>query len=201
MKRHYFIFALIFLGVLLPSCKNQSKGENGELDVKYADENEDLYSFQTFSLKSYGINAFIYLPDETANIGASVNPEVEHALDGYQWELTVGPHYHITIEDWGDDDAFKAKMEELKNQSIYKIDFLKKEDNFAYYKATLNVEGDKNGNKNIGVKHETYHVIAQHNIDGINYIFKTEESGAPKPITDYMAKSVKNVVPIAGKPA
>lgn len=199
MKRLYFVFALIFLGTLFPSCGNNQS--DGELNVKYADENEDLYSFQAFNLKDYGINAFIYLPDETANIGASVNPEIKHEQDGYQWELTVGPHYHITIEDWGDDDAFKAKLVELKNQKIYTVDFIAKTDSFAYYKTTLNVEGDKNGNKNIGVDHETYHVIAQHTIDGVNYIFKTVESGAPKPITDYMAKSVRNVVALSDKPA
>ncbi len=200
MKKLYFIFAILFIGIFISSCGN--KQSDDELNVKYADENEDLYSFQAFNLKSYGIDAFIYLPDETSNIGAAVDPQVKHEQDGYQWELQVGPHFQITIEDWGDDDAFKAKLEELKNQKIYTVDFIEKEDDFAYYKTTLNVEGSKNGNKNIGVKHETYHVIAQHNIDGINYIFKTADSGAPKPITDYMAKSVKNVVPLTDeKPA
>lgn len=199
MKRFYFIFSLIIFGSIFSSCGgNQS--DDGELNVKYADENEDLYSFQAFNLKSYGIDAYIYLPDETSNIGAAVDPEVKHEQDGYQWGITVGPHFQITIEDWGEDEAFKAKMEELKNQKIYTIDFIEKGDDFAYYKTTLNVEGDTNGNKNIGIEHETYHVIAQHTIDGINYIFKTADSGAPKPITDYMLKSVKNVVPLADKP-
>lgn len=199
MKRFYFVFLFISLGSLFFSCNNSES--DGELNVKYADENEDLYSFQAFNLKSYGIDAFIYLPDETSNIGAAIDPKVTHEQDGYQWEILVGTHFQITIEDWGDDDAFKAKLEELKNQDIYTIDFIEKEDNFAYYKTTLNVEGTEKENDNIGVKHETYHVIAQHTLDGINYIFKTEEKGAPKPITDYMAKSVKNVVPLSEKPA
>lgn len=202
MKRIYFVFAFIFLGSILPSCGNdQSKEDDGKLKVKYNDENEDLYSFQAFNLKSYGINAYIYLPDETSNIGAAVDPEVIHEQDGYQWEVIVGPHFHLTIEDWGDDEAFKAKMKELENQKIYTVKFIEKADDFAYYKTTLNVEGANEGNKNIGVDHETYHVIAQHTIEGVNYIFKTVESGAPKPITEYMAKSVKNVVALAENPA
>lgn len=197
MKKLYFILALLLTGTFLPSCGNNQSDD--ELNVEYADENEDLYSFQAFNLKPYGIDAFIYLPDETSNIGAAVDPEVTHEQDGYQWELQVGPHFHISIEDWGDDDAFKTKLEQLKNQKIYTVDFIEKEDNFAYYKTTLNVNGTKDVNKDIGVEHETFHVIAQHNIDGVNYIFKTNESGAPKPITEYMAKSVKNVVPLSEK--
>ena len=201
MKKVYFVVAIISIGMLFPSCGGQSNGDGSDLNVEYPEENEDLYSFEAFNLKPYGIDAYIYIPDETANIGASINPEVAHEQDGYQWELTVGAHFNITIEDWGDDDAFKAKIEELKNQDIYTIEFLEQEDNFAYYKSTLKVVGDKKGNENIGVKHETYHVIAQHTIEGINYIFKTGDSGAPKPITEYMAKSVKNVIPLEEKPA
>ena len=54
----------------------------------------------------------------------------------------------------------------------------------------------KGGKDSVGVEHISFHVIAQHTIDGINYLFKTKSEGCPKPIADFMAKSVTSVEPI-----
>ncbi|HLV42708.1 MAG TPA: hypothetical protein VKY37_10540 [Brumimicrobium sp.] len=196
MKNIYLVFGIFSLGVLLTACNNQEgyDEKNGPI-VEYPEELEELDNFEAYSLKPFGINALIYVPDATANIGASTAPEMIHETDGYQWDLYVGQNFHMTIEDWGTDNAIKDHLTLLEDQNVYTIEFLKNEENFAYYKAELKVKG-KGGKDNVGVDHVTYHVIAQHKIDGINYIFKTNKDGHPKPITEFMAKSVKSVKPI-----
>ncbi|WP_299202883.1 hypothetical protein [Brumimicrobium sp.] len=194
MKKIYLTFGLLSLGMMFSSCEEEVEEVNG-IRVEYPEELDDLDEFEAFSLKPYNIEALIYIPDATANIGASTAPEMIHELNGYQWDLRVGQNFHLTIEDWGTDDAFKDYLMQLEDQKVYTIEFLEKEDNFAYYKAKLNVKG-KGDNENVGVEHTTYHVVAQHTIEGVNYLFKTNKDGHPKPITDYMAKSVKSVKPI-----
>ena len=196
MKKLLYTVSLIVFGGLLFSCGGESEKDNDGNDtpeVKYSDESEELYDFEAFSLKPYEINALIYLPDATANIGAATDPKMVHEMDDYQWDLYVGQNFHMHIEDWGEEDALKAHLEELKDHSgIYDVEFLEQEDDFVYYKSTLKVDG-ASAESNVGVDHVTFHVVAQHEIDGINYIFRTNKEGHPKPITDYMAKSVKSV--------
>ncbi|MDX1652896.1 MAG: hypothetical protein R3277_10420 [Brumimicrobium sp.] len=193
LKLSAFLFILTLF-----SC-NGDDNKDGDLNVIYEDEDTELYEFEAFSLAPYDINAMIYLPDATANIGAATDPKVVHELDDYKWDLYLGQNFHMHIEDWGDDNALAAHIENLKDHShIYQIDYLEQSDNFIYYKSTLKVDG-KVDSKKIGTEHVTYHVVGQHTIDGINYIFRTNLEGHPKPITDYMAKSIKSVAPI--KPA
>ncbi len=195
MKSIIVNVSLVVLGGLLFACGGDDKpgDDSNTLKVEYEEDSEDLYHFEAFSLKPYEINALIYLPDATANIGAATDPRMEHEMDDYQWDLHVGQNFHLHIEDWGEEDALKAHLEELEDQSeIYDVEFLEKEDNFVYYKSKLKVDGSS-AKKDVGVDHVTFHVVAQHKIDGINYIFRTNKDGHPKPITDYMATSVKNV--------
>jgi hypothetical protein len=194
MKKIYLAFGVFALATLLTACGDQNK-EDGEIKVEYPEELEDLDNFEAFSLKPFEIDALIYLPDATANIGASTAPEVTHEKDGYKWDLNVGQNFHLTIEDWGTDNAFKDHLKQLEDQKVYTIEFIEKKDDFAYYKADLSVNG-KGGKDNVGVDHFTYHVVAQHTINGINYLFKSNKDGHAKLITDFMAKSVKSVKPI-----
>lgn len=196
MKSLLINVSLIVLGGLFFACGGDDSKKDQDNDspkVEYSEESEELYHFEAFSLKPYEINALIYLPDATANIGAATDPRMVHEMDDYQWDLYVGQNFHMHIEDWGEEDALKAHLEELKDHSeIYEIEFLEQEDDFVYYKSTLKVDG-ASAKKEVGVDHVTFHVVAQHKIDGINYLFRTNKEGHPKPITDYMATSVKNV--------
>ncbi|PKR82215.1 hypothetical protein CW751_02470 [Brumimicrobium salinarum] len=178
------------------SCGEEQAKTNDDLKVEYPEELNELDNFEALSLKPYNINALIYVPDATANIGASTAPEIIHEPNDYKWEIKVGQNFHMTIEDWGDENVLKDHLDELENQSVYAIEFLEKEDGFAYYKASLNVKGQEDNNS-VGVDHVTYHVVAQHSIEGVNYLFKTNKDGHQKPITDLMAKSVKSVQPIS----
>jgi len=194
MKSIIVNVSLVVLGSLFFACGGEDKpDDDNTLNVEYEEDAEDLYHFEAFSLKPYEINALIYLPDATANIGAATDPRMVHEMDDYQWDLHVGQNFHLHIEDWGEEDALKAHLEELKDQSeIYDVEFIEQEDNFVYYKSKLKVDGSS-AKADVGADHVTFHVVAQHKIDGINYIFRTNKDGHPKPITDYMATSVKNV--------
>lgn len=197
MKSIFYHLLVLSMGLFLFSCTN-SENKVDELIVIY-EEDEELDDFEGFILTPYGINAMIYLPDETASIGASTDVEVLHDLNSFEWELKVGPNFHMIIEDWGD-DSFQEYIKNVENQNIHTVEYLAKEENFIYYKATLKVKGSIE-NKNVGVNHETYHVAAQHTINGVNYVFKTNNDGHTKAVADYMAKSVKSVKEIEVKPA
>src|SRR5690554_1392181 len=106
MKNLYLTFGIFSLGIMFTACSEEPE-ENQGIKVEYSEESEDLDNFEAFSLKPYEINALIYVPDATANIGASTAPEIIHETDGYSWDLHVGQNFHLTIEDWGTDDAFK----------------------------------------------------------------------------------------------
>jgi hypothetical protein len=191
MNKHVFWLSFVVLALFTASC-GETEDDNG-LNVKYEDEDNDLYEFEAFSLAPYEINAMIYLPDATANIGAATDPKVAHEMDGYNWDLYLGQNFHMRIEDWGDDDHLAYEKENLKDQShIYEVEYIEESDNFVYYKATLKDNGAVSSD-NVGTDHVSYHCIGQHTIEGVNYIFRTNIAGHPKPITDYMAKSIKSV--------
>lgn len=192
MKAVYRILAVLAFGVTLTHCTEEN--DNGSLDVVYEDELAGLDEFEAFSLAPFGINALVYLPDETADVGAAAAPRVEHEPDGFKWDLFVGQNFHMRIDDWGDDEMIAFHKEELLDFSnMYEIEFLEESDNFLYYKRTLKVDGQKGAGANVGVEHVSYHCYGQHTIDGINYVFRTNDGGHQKPITEYMAKSIKSV--------
>lgn len=184
--------------MLFMSC-NEAPQENSDgIVINYPEEKEELYEFEAFSLAPYQINALIYLPDETADIGAATMPEVNHELGGWKWELSLGQKFHMEIIDWGEENGVALHKEELKDNShMYDIEYIENTDDFIYYKRTLKNEGAANSNKNVGVKHESYHCLGNHKIEGINYLFRTTELGSPKPITEYIKVSVKNVTEIS----
>lgn len=193
MKLFYPVVVFSLSGLLFTSCSGEEKDPNA-LEVIYEEELDELDEFEAFGLKAYGINAMIYLPDETADIGAAAEPKVEHEPDGFKWDLHVGQNFHMRIDDWGDEEMVSFHKEELQDfSSMYNVEFLEESENFLYYKKTLKVDGSEDAGKNVGVEHVSFHCFGQHTIGGINYVFRTNDSGHPKPITEYMAKSIKSV--------
>jgi hypothetical protein len=189
---HFFRLVVLLLGVnfLLFSCKSSESDSFEVLD-------EELYEFKGFSLKDYDIPATIMLPDETANIGASTQPEVIHAEDDFKWELIVGPNFHMIIDDWGDDrEMVSAEKKRLEGLSFYKTKYIVNEPDFILYERILKVNGEKSAPKTVGLEHKSYHVFAQKVIDGITYVFRSRDDGFEKMIVELMAKSIKSVKPI-----
>lgn len=188
---NYFI--LFFFGLtLFTACKDNANKDG--LVVIYEDEDQGLDEFEAFSLAPYGINAMIYLPGASSDIGAATDPKVNYEMDGYKWDLVVGQNFHMRIEDYGDDEMIAFHKDELKEFSnLYDIEYLEESEKFLYYRRTLKVRGKGEAGKNVGLEHVSYHCYGAHTIDGVNYVFRTNESGHPKPTTEYMAKSIKSV--------
>jgi hypothetical protein len=190
-SRNCFICGIFFLSLLLlTSCKGHEESNDEDLDMS---NNYD--AFQNFDLSSYDIKAIIKLPDETANIGAAMKPEVLHEEDSFKWDILVGPNFNVHIEDWGANKGLVAdKKKQNKELEIYDITYIADEPNFIVYKLALKVKGDKNAPKNVGVPHESYHVFAEKEIDGITYEFRSPDDGYEKVIIELLAKSIRSVV-------
>ena len=181
--------------LLFSSCgdnvKNDMQDNSGIL------LNDDYYEFQGFSLKKYDIPAFIMLPDETANIGASTKPEITHAEDDFKWELEVGSNFHMLIDDWGDyTDMVETRKKELKDLDFYKIKYIIDEKDFILYEQELMPKGSAKASNTVGVPHKSYHVYGEKGIDGITYVFRSLDEGSEKIIIELMAKSIKSVKPL-----
>jgi hypothetical protein len=154
----------------------------------------DLYEFQGFNMSPYDIPMMIMLPDETANIGASTTPEVLHVEGDFKWEINVGPNFTLIINDWGERlTKVSDEKNRLKSLKFFAIDFITEEPNFILYKKTLVAKSEKVKGVKVGKKHESYHVYAQKQIDGINYVFESRVEGCNKQIIDLMAKSILSI--------
>lgn len=158
---------------------------------------DDYYNFEGFSLKDYGIDAWILLPDETADIGAATEPQVIHDDGDFKWYLKLGRNFHMRIDDWADEkDMIAVKKDELASQNFYDVEYIESTPTFLHYKKTLKVAGTKNASDDVGVEHESYHCYGQVEIDGITYVFRSRDEGHEKFFIEYMAKSIKSVKPL-----
>ena len=84
---------LLFSLVGLNSCGNEDETKE-QSTIKL---DEDYYEFRGISLQQYDIPAMIMLPDETANIGASTRPEIDHP-DSFLWSITLGASLNCTLK-------------------------------------------------------------------------------------------------------
>jgi hypothetical protein len=182
------ITTLLYLTLFLyfASC-SESVTNQGVTEV-------DLYEFQGFNMTSYDIPMLIMLPDETANIGAATSPDIAHIEGDFKWEINVGPNFKMIINDWGERlTKVTDEKNRLKGLKFFKIDYIKDEPNFILYKKTLFAKSEKNKGTKVGTKHESYHVFAQKQLAGINYVFESREEGYDKRIIDLMAKSILSI--------
>ena len=188
-KRLLHILLLFGWLVLLQSCNSSAEKVEVESPVE-----EEYYEFKALNLTPHQLNATILLPDETANIGASTVPEIKHELDGFKWEITVGPNFHLIIEDFGDNKKMvqveKNRMAEL---AMFDVKYLIDTEDLILYERTLLVDGEKSAPKSVGLKHHSYHVYGQTTIDGFTYVFRSRDEGYEKRIIDLMAKTIRSV--------
>ncbi len=192
MVSKFMIFGLVGMSALLYSCGSEEVDPNdGEIVI-----DDDYYEFQDFNLGNHDIPAFISLPDETANIGASTKPEIIHIEDDIKWEVNVGQNFQLMIEDYGDlTDLIEVEKKELAEQTFFKIDYIIDEPDMILYERTLLVKGTKKASSKVGVEHRSYHVYGQKIIDGITYELQSREDGYEKVIIELMAKSIKSMKP------
>ncbi|MCO5260074.1 MAG: hypothetical protein M9916_08020 [Crocinitomicaceae bacterium] len=185
LVKYAFFLALLFI---YPSCNNNSKKE-----VVATDNMEDYYEFQGFDLTPYDLNASIMLPDETANIGASTQPEVDHIESDFYWVINIGQNFHLYIEDYGDNsNLVKTQKQKLSNTQFYDVEYIVDEENLIIYKVKLKVRGNQKASAKVGVNHESFHVYAEQVVNGIHYELRSSDEGADEPIIKLMAKSIKS---------
>lgn len=182
-----FLLSLFSIFLILQACTD---GQNQDsLD-------ESLYDFKPLNLSSYDIPATILLPDETSNIGASTQVEVDHVEGDFKWEITIGPNFHFRIDDWGDDkQILQAEKDKLKDLEFYNVKYLTNTDNKIIYKRELKVSGSKKASSKVGTEHITYHICIMKEINGIIYVFKNSDEGSPKKIVDLLEKSIESIKP------
>lgn len=181
-------FSFLLVLVSLFSCNSEKEG-----NIVIPDELEEYYEFQGVDLTKYDIPATIMLPDETANIGASTTPEVQHLESDFYWNIHVGQNFHLYIEDYGDNtNLVQAQKEKLANTQFYQVKYLVDEPNLIVYEVTLKVRGHEKASKSVGVKHVSYHVYGEQVIDGIHYELRSRDEGFERPIIDLMAKSIRS---------
>lgn len=179
------LMMLLFLG-FLGSCELEDAKKQPVQDKKSAED--ELYHYEAFSLVPFGIQAFLYLPDETANIGVT-EPNVAHEMDSFKWVITLSKDFVIRIDDWGQDSGIavqKRIMEE--NKKIFDIHVIESTEDVLFYKLMVKTyEAEQKEEKAL------YYYFHQHTIDGINFVFGTPHSGSPKNIIDFIQKSAASV--------
>jgi hypothetical protein len=189
-------FRFIFLGSLITasSC-GQNEVEQTTPTLPVVNMN-DYSEFQMITLDKHELQAQIFIPDASANIGASTIPEIEHS-DSFLWKITAGPKFELHIEDFGDyKDRMANKKKELKEQhKFFQIKYLIDEPQLLLYERKLIVKGDKNASPKVGFDHITYHVYGEKIIDGITYELRSKDAGFSadqKHIAEMMAKTIKS---------
>lgn len=190
-KKGYFTigkFYFILFLLVVASCNTKT-----EPTINIPDDLEEYYEFQGFDLGEYGIPATIMLPDETANIGASTKPEVEHLESDFYWNIYVGQNFHLYIEDYGDNaDLVQAQKKKLENTQFYDVNYIVDEPDLIVYEVTLKVRGHEKASESVGVKHVSYHVYGEHVINGVHYELRSRDEGFERPIINLMAKSIRS---------
>jgi hypothetical protein len=171
------LLVLIFLGLLL-SCNNK---ENKQTNA------EDYYQFKVVDLSPYDLNATLFIPDETAGIGASFQTTIEHEEE-FKWKVMAGPNFQLFIEDWGDNASKLAEFRKsLQEDDVFKVSIISDEEDCIIYKRQLI--------KHINVpkyKHVSYHIYSLINLGDYYYEIKNKASGDSKIVIDLMKKSVKS---------
>jgi hypothetical protein len=194
MKAHYTLFiSLAFLLTQLTSCGSEDNSSN-EVD------SEDYNDFESLSLKEFDIPVYLMIPGETANIGASTEPEIDHKPNHHKWRIDVGQNFHFEIDDWGNEkDMISFTKKQLADNKMFDIKYLTDEKDFIFFEKTLKVDGNKNASSNVGVDHKTYAAYAQYEIKGVTYIFRSRDEGDPKIIAEFVAKTIRSVKEIGKK--
>jgi hypothetical protein len=193
-KTLMFLF-LVAIGFAVSSCSpEEPKKDDSGINV-----DEDYYEFQMIDMAKYGIDAYIQLPDETANIGASTKPEILHPED-HIWQIDIGQNFTLHIEDMANiKDNVKEEKKELKRKDFFKVKYLIDEPDMILYQRELVVKGSDRAASSVGVEHKSYHVFGQTTVNGITYVLESREEGYEKIIIEMMAKSIKSFKPKSGK--
>lgn len=184
---------LIFLLFIFFSTNQCTSDTTSKRDSEATSNEEDYFNFQPLNLQPYEISALIMVPDETAGIGATTRPEVVHKENDFKWRIIVGPKFELTIEDYGEYNQLIRDMKNrLKEEKMFRINYLSDEPDLLVYKRTLIVRGVKNASPKVGIEHSSYHVYGVRTINGINYELRSNDEGSSEELIELMVKSIRS---------
>ena len=186
--------ALSYIGLLLfylflQACSNE--GATTIKERKINQESDKYYQFSKLTLSDFDFNASIFIPDETAGIGASFKPIISHDED-FKWTISAGPNFKLFIEDYGENssliDEFEAK---ITKSDFFDISIITKKNGIILYQRSIkkNTLSDVSSKEN----HISFHLYAIKNINGIYYELKNKEEGNTKKVIELMEKSVESL--------
>jgi hypothetical protein len=188
MKFFFSTLCLLSVSLIFSACGGEATPKEDAMTI----DPTDYSDFQGKSLKEFGIPALIMLPDQSSNVGASVEPEIIHTEDDFKWEINLGPNFSLFIEDFGrEKDLINREKKRLATFPFYEITYLQDSSDLIFYKRTLNYKNKKS--TNVGVDHVSYHCYGVKEIDGIAYVFKSPDEGYYKPIIETMIKTIRSV--------
>ena len=186
--------ALRYIGLLLfylflQACSNE--GATTLKERKINQESDKYYQFSKLTLSDFDFNASIFIPDETAGIGASFKPIISHDED-FKWTISAGPNFKLFIEDYGENssliDEFEAK---ITKSDFFDISIISKKNGIILYQRSIkkNTLSDASSKEN----HISFHLYAIKNINGIYYELKNKEEGDTRKVIELMEKSVESL--------
>ena len=191
------IIILSFLAVIiLLSCRNDGKSSSeietqvNSVDTTYIDL--DSADMQSISLSDYNLNLTLMVPIVATASGTEIEPEIEHVDGDYLWFINIGEHFRLVIEDYAKEFhkvlLHQKRLEEQK--SVFTVTYLQKEPHLVFYKREL---VDNNGGL------PSYHCYAEIEVDGYNFVLRSETYGGYEQVIRDMVTSIKTAHPIVNQ--
>jgi hypothetical protein len=180
---------LLVLYLIINACSSENTTTIKERKINQ--ESDKYYQFAKLTLSDFDFNASIFIPDETAGIGASFKPIISHEED-FKWTISAGPNFTLFIEDYGDYsslmDEFEAK---ISQNDFFDISIISKKNGIILYQRSIkkNTLSDASSKEN----HISFHLYAIKNINGIYYELKNKEEGDTRKVIKLMEKSVESL--------
>ena len=184
MKRIAFILSIVCVG-FLASCG----GEEETKPKKDSEEVLDLEGFEELSLVDHELKISIMLPTKESTVG-TVKPQISHEDGGFKWEVSVGPTFGMSIEDFGSEgNLVKRHKERLGEKEFFHVEYIVDEESIVMYKRLLVYDGkvEETEKKNI------YYVFGEFQIGNVNYIVKSSEEGLFKPEAEELMNTIKSI--------
>ena len=180
---------LLIFYLFIHACSSEEATTLKERKINQ--ESDKYYQFTKLILSNFDFDASIFIPDETAGIGASFKPIISHEED-FKWTISAGPNFTLFIEDYGENssliDEFEAK---ISKSDFFDISIISKKNGIVLYQRSIkkNTLSDASSKEN----HISFHLYAIKNIIGIYYELKNKEEGDTRKVIELMEKSVESL--------
>ena len=180
---------LLFFYLFIHACSSEDATTLKEQKINQ--ESDKYYQFTQLTLSDFDFNAAIFIPDETAGIGASFKPIISHEED-FKWTISAGPNFTLFIEDYGDYSSLMDDFEsKISKSDFFDISIISKKNGIILYQRSIkkNTLSDASSKEN----HISFHLYAIKNINGIYYELKNKEEGDTRKVIELMEKSAESL--------